>query len=121
MNKKNVFKRAFDATLDMLSAKSNTPKIDPNYKIKYDESMEELMGLGLVSEEGVVIDRTEYNKYMAVIERRRSIRELPDFEELKKAGIVSEKGEVLDDKRFQKYMIKMQDLHMMKYNNSHEL
>ena len=110
--KKNIFQRAIE-TFFVNQDKHHIPE---NYEIKYDDSPEETELLGLTSEDGVVIDRDNYNRYMSVVEHRRRIRELPDFEKLKKDGIVDEKGKVLDEKRFNEYENQMKEIEMLKYN-----
>lgn len=100
--------------------KTNTkPKVDSNYEIKYDDSAEELVLLGLATKSGVVIDRDGYNQYSAVIESRNRIRELPDFERLKKEGIVNEKGDVLDEKRLQVYKQQQSIIEMQMHEKSY--
>lgn len=110
--KKNIFQKA----VEKFFGNQDKHHIPENYEIKYDESPEETELLGLTSEDGVVIDRDNYNRYMSVVESRRRICELPDFEKLKKDGIVDEKGKILDEKRFNEYQKHMQDIEMMKYH-----
>ena len=96
------FKIGFDKLMDKLAAPESRPKVDPNYKIKYDGTEEEL--LGLVDEAGVVIDREGHNRYLAIVEFNNSIRSLPEFEALKKQGIVDEYGNILNKEAFQSYI-----------------
>ncbi len=98
------FKNGFDKLMDKLAAPESRPKVDPNYKIKYDGTEEEL--LGLVDEAGVVIDREGLNRYLAKVEYNKKIRSLPEFEVLKKQGIVDDYGNVLDKKRIEPILLK---------------
>lgn len=115
--KKNIFQRA----IELFSGKTTEHHIPENYEIKYDDSPEETELLGLTREDGVVIDRDNYNRYMSVVESRRRIRELPDFEKLKKDGIVDEKGKILDEKRFNDYKRQIQEIEIMKYQKEAEM
>lgn len=115
--KKNIFQKAAESFFGT-QGKPNIPK---DYKIKYDDSLEEVQLLGFASEEGVVIDRDGYSRYRAVINNRRSICEMPDFEKLKKEGIVDEKGEVLDEKRFNDYKKQKHEIEVMKYMKEMEM
>ena len=92
-------KDGFDKLVDKLAAPESRPKVDPNYKIKYDGTEEEL--LGLVDEAGVVIDREGLNRYLARVDYNKEIRNIPEFETLREQGIVDEYGNVLDKKRFE--------------------
>ena len=96
------FKNGFDKLMDKLAAPESRPKVDPNYKIKYDGTEEEL--LGLVDEAGVVIDREGLNRYLAIVEYNNKIRGLPEFEALRKQGIVDEYGNILNKEAFLSYI-----------------
>ena len=91
-------KDGFDKLVDKLAASESRPKVDPNYKIKYDGTEEEL--LGLVDEAGVVIDREGLQRYLKMVEYKRTIRRMPQFESLKEQGIIDEDANVLDEERF---------------------
>ena len=91
-------KDGFDKLVDKLAAPESRPKVDPNYKIKYDGTEEEL--LGLVDEAGVVIDREGLQRYLKMVEYKRTIRRMPQFESLKEQGIIDEDANVLDEERF---------------------
>ena len=77
--------------------------VDPNYKIKYDNSVEELLILGFVDEMGVVCNRDGYSLYRQVVSDMEEIRKLPDFEWLKAQGIASAEGKILDEHRYSRY------------------
>jgi len=67
-------------------------------KIKYDGSEQEMLELGLITEDGQTVTalRNEFNLYMKECDRRRKYR---NDKELIELGIVDKDGAVLDEAR----------------------
>ncbi len=75
-------------------------------ELKYDGSDKELLELGLISEEGTVLDRNKFNLYMKEVAQREEYKK---NQEMIDAGIVDESGRVLDADKLREYQANMLD------------